>query len=136
MAGNSAPGPSALPSRNGCYWVFTWLLRVESGSQLRATTGQSCEPAVSSIADVQLPGDSALRPERLPSKDKRTLPNPELPAVHIGALRRHLLNRQHDLAAGVALLQVAQRLPRFTELVSPIDDRGHLPGLHESAESG
>src|SRR5207302_10110672 len=55
-------------------------------------------------------------------------------ASNIGSSRLGLVLLRHGydyFASSVALFQVAKRVSRFTQFVSPVDDRCHLSGLHE-----
>src|ERR1700738_5589358 len=45
-----------------------------------------------------------------------------------------LLQGDYDFSSSVAFFQISDRRRDFTQLVSPIDDRFHLSGLHEIAQ--
>src|SRR4051812_11536535 len=48
---------------------------------------------------------------------------------------RSSIDRDYDFSAGVTLLEVFQSLGHFRKLVSPVDDRGNFPGLHQVREN-
>src|SRR5438045_171990 len=50
--------------------------------------------------------------------------------------REASLHHHHDFSSRMAFLEIAERLAGFAQLVTPFDDRCHLPGLHEIAEDG
>src|SRR5712691_3657060 len=42
----------------------------------------------------------------------------------------------YDFSSSVSFFQIADSLRDITQAVTPVDDRGYLPGLHEHAQDG
>src|SRR5437016_9155296 len=47
-----------------------------------------------------------------------------------------LFHSYNYFSARVSLFEIAHRFRGLAQLVSPVDDRGHLPRLHEVAQHG
>src|SRR5438034_1039440 len=112
-------------------WLARWHKPVSSRPGTRVLHGAACPSGAQRVLVAVASGSPA---ERGTPRAASALRGCEREADT--AKGSVLFDPYHHFSPSVSLFQIAERRRGLTQVVSPVDDRVHLTGLHESAQGG